>query len=50
MPVPLSLCFALIIGNDRNISLKAWNETPCRSFPRVVLLGLLRFLGQVGAV
>lgn len=47
MPVPCKLCFALIIGNDRNFSLKTRNEPPCRSFPRVVLLGLLRFLAEL---
>lgn len=40
---PATQCFALIIGNDRNFSLENAERT-CRSFPRVVLLRLLRFL------
>lgn len=47
MLVARRLRFALIIGNDRNFSLKTRNETPCRSLPRVVLLRLLRFLREL---
>lgn len=50
MLVARRLRFALIIGNDRNFSLKTRNETPCRSLPRVVLLRLLRFLRELATM